>query len=419
MMYFVMKRFLTLALILLLASSLLPPAWAAEGSGPAPTAAPSSAETPEPSPTPDPAIRFEPEAGLPLPCPEYRLTEKRPFVFGGTVMSEVPLTRVAVIVSDEAGDVLLEAEAVIDAEDETATCFPLWDRTFPFENRSLSARIDFAALKPGTYVFTLKAANGVAGKTVLYTAPFTVERTTALHTLIPNDLRDTYPAMAAYVGDDTLPFTYQSGTYNQIWVDNGWIVRNTTTIDTPFGNSWRVNKAAEEPFRQAVEYMRTTYVHVGGRWNSGVIRLSRLVRSYNGPFIGRQEENSPFLSPHVLGLAVDLNPGGPNEAVPDNWATFCTEISENLIYNGIQEQNGLKYYDFTYIGAWGAAYERVPTIIQNYLLYELAFYRAGFFWGVYYDHTCDASHFGLGEYDPEIFGDSPLALRKVFEYIDS
>ena len=165
--------------------------------------------------------------------------------------------------------------------------------------------------------------------------------------------------------------------------------------------------------------MRTTYVHVGGRWNSGVIRLSRLVRSYNGPFIGRQEENSPFLSPHVLGLAVDLNPGGPNEAVPDNWATFCTEISENLIYNGIQEQNGLKYYDFTYIGAWGAAYERVPTIIQNYLLYELAFYRAGFFWGVYYDHTCDASHFGLGEYDPEIFSDSPLALRKVFEYIDS
>ncbi len=245
-----------------------------------------------------------------------------------------------------------------------------------------------------------------------------MERTTALHTLIPNDLRNTYPAMAAYAGQDTLPFTYRTGTYNQIWVDNGWIARNTTSIDTPFGEDWRVNKAAAEPFRQAVRYMRTTYVHVGGRWNSGVVRLSRLVRSYGGPFIGRQEENSPFLSPHVLGLAVDLNPGGPNEAVPENWDTFCREISENLIYNGIKEQNGLKYYDFTYIGTWGAAYERVPTVIQNYLLYELAFYRAGFFWGAYYDHTCDASHFGLGEYDPEIFSDSPLALRKVFEYID-
>ncbi len=413
-----MKRFLSLALILLLASSLLPPAWAAEGSGPAPTAAPTSEETPESSPEPDPAIRFLPEEGLPLPCPEYNLTEKRPFAFGGTVVSEVPLTRVAVAVSDEAGSVLLEAEATPDGEDETALRYPLWDKTFPFEDGSLSARIDFASLKPGTYTFTLKAENERAGEVVLYTAPFTVERTTALHTLIPNDLRNTYPAMAAYAGQDTLPFTYRTGTYNQIWVDNGWIARNTTSIDTPFGDDWRVNKAAAEPFRQAVRYMRTTYVHVGGRWNSGVVRLSRLVRSYGGPFIGRQEENSPFLSPHVLGLAVDLNPGGPNEAVPENWDTFCREISENLIYNGIKEQNGLKYYDFTYIGTWGAAYERVPTVIQNYLLYELAFYRAGFFWGAYYDHTCDASHFGLGEYDPEIFSDSPLALRKVFEYID-
>ena len=413
-----MKRFLSLALILLLASSLLPPAWAAEGSGPAPTPAPTSEETPESNPEPDPAIRFLLEEGLPLPCPEYNLTEKRPFAFGGTVVSEVPLIRVAVAVSDETGSVLLEAEATPDGEDETAVRYPLWDKTFPFEDGSLSARIDFASLKPGTYTFTLKAENEMAGEVILYTAPFTVERTTALHTLIPNDLRNTYPAMAAYAGQDTLPFTYRTGTYNQIWVDNGWIARNTTSIDTPFGDDWRVNKAAEEPFRQAVRYMRTTYVHVGGRWNSGVVRLSRLVRSYGGPFIGRQEENSPFLSPHVLGLAVDLNPGGPNEAVPENWDTFCREISENLIYNGIKEQNGLKYYDFTYIGTWGAAYERVPTVIQNYLLYELAFYRAGFFWGAYYDHTCDASHFGLGEYDPEIFSDSPLALRKVFEYID-
>ena len=116
---------------------------------------------------------------------------------------------------------------------------------------------------------------------------------------------------------------------------------------------------------------------------------------------------------------MDLNQNiGPNIAAPDNWAVFCKEISENLIYNGIQTNNGYSYYDFTYVGNWGQAYERVPTIVQNYLLYELAFYRAGFFWGVYYDHTCDASHFGLGEYDPSVHSDSPLALRKVFEYID-
>lgn len=420
MIFFVMKRAVVLVLILL-SALLLPSLVRAEEGWIAPRLSPPSASatpSPTPEPTPDPAIRFLPEEGLPLPGEANALTEKRPFAYGGTVVSGLPLTRVSVTVTDEAGQVLLAAEAAPDPEAEDALSFPLWDRTYPFEDESLSARTDFASLTPGTYTFTLKATNDGAGEVTLYSAPFTVESAAAIHTLNPNDLRDTYPAATAYLGEGVLPFTYRTGTYDQIWIDNGWINRNIVSISTPFGDDWRVNRAAEEPFRQAVRYMRTTYVHVGGRWNSGLVRLSHLVRSYCGPFLGRQEENSPFLSPHVLGLAVDLNPGGPNEAVPDNWATFCKEISENLIYNGIKEQNGLKYYDFTYIGAWGATYGNVPTVIQNYLLYELAFYRAGFFWGVYYDHTCDASHFALGEYDPQIHSDSPLALRKVFEYID-
>ncbi len=436
-----MKRLLALILILLMVCPLLPPAWAEEGEDtPAPEEAPQdvadeaeTVETPEPeailepevtpepeaTPEPDPAIRFFPEAGLPLPCEEYPLTEKRAFSFGGTVVSEIPLTRVSVAVSDQEGKVLLQAEEEPDRAEETATRFPLWDRTYPFEDDSLSGRMDFAALKPGTYTFTLKASNDVVGEVTLYLASFTVTRTSARHTLIPNDLRDTYPAAEAFLGEGVLPFTYQTGTYGQIWVDSGWVGRNIVSIDTPFDGKWRVNKAAVEPFKKAIQYMRTTYVHVGGKWNSGVMRLSRLVGSYKGPYYGRQEENTPFLSPHVLGLSVDLNKNfGLNDAVPDNWAFFCKEISENLIYNGIREKNGLRYYDFTYIGDWGTQYAGVPTIIQNYLLYELAFYRAGFFWGIYYDHTCDASHFGLGEYDPDVHTDSPLALRKVFEYID-
>ena len=398
-----MKRVLFLLFILLLTLSCWP-ARAEEGKGVAPS---------------EPSIALVPEEGLPLPCPEYPLTEKRGFVFGGTVVSLAPLDRVSAAVSDQKGQVLLSAEAEPDPEEESAYRFPLWDYTFPFEDASLSAQLNFASLKPGQYVFTLKASNASAGEVTLYTAPFTVERTSALHTMIPNDLRNTWPAAEAYLGKGVLPFTYRTGTYGQLQIDRSWVSRNIVEIDTPFGNPWRVNKAAVEPFKKAVAYMRTTYFHVGGKWDSGIQRLSRLVGSYNGPFISRQEEDSPFLSPHVLGLAVDLNSSiGLNEAVPDNWATFCKEISENLIYNGIQEKKGYRYYDFTYIGTWGTAYSRVPTIIQNYLLYELAFYRAGFFWGVYYDHTCDAKHFGLGECDPEIHTNSPLALRKVFEYID-
>ena len=398
-----MKRWILACLILLLALSLLPLARAEEGDGTAP----------------DPTIYLVPEDDLPLPCPEYHLTEKRGFVFGGTVVCDVPLTGVSVTIGDQNGQVLQLVEAAIEADDEDAACFPLWDRTYPFEDDSLSARTDFASLKPGEYTFTLKAANALVGEVTLYTAPFTVEKATALHTLIPNDLRGTWSAAEAYLGQGVLPFTYRTGTFGQIQIDSSWVSRNMVEINTPFDGPWKVNEAAREPFQKAVEYMRNTYIHVGGKWDSGVMRLGNLVASYTGPYVAREESYTPFLSPHVLGLAVDLNGGiGLNDAVPDIWPTFCKEISENLIYNGIREKNGYRYYDFTYIGTWGTAYERVPTIIQNYLLYELAFYRAGFFWGVYYEHTCDAKHFGLGEYDPEIHSDSPLALRKVFEYID-
>ena len=392
-----MKRFLSFVLILLLGLTPIP-AWAEIE-------------------TADPAIRFLPEDSLPLPSEAYALTEGRAFAFGGTVTSDLPLLSVSVTVSDEQGQILLEAtDRMEDTEDVTS--FPLWDRTYPFEDTSLSGRADFASLRSGKYTFTLRASNA-AGETTLYTSPFLVEPVTALHTLMPNDLRGTYWAAEAYLGKDALPFTYRTGTYHQIFIDNAWVGRNIVEINTPFEGTWRVNKAAAASFEQAIYYLRNTYVHVGGKWDSSILRLSFLVASYNGPYFPRQEEGTPFLSPHVLGLAVDLNRSiGPNEPAPGNWDIFCKEISENLIYNGIREKDGRRYYDFTYIGNWGTEHEKVPTVIQNYLLYELAFYRAGFFWGVYYDHTCDASHFGLGEHDPSIHSDSPLALRKVFEYID-
>ena len=410
-----MKRFLLPVLILFLIIILLPPVRAEEE-----TDASESVEAGEDARTvPDPSIRFIPEDSLPLPSEKYPMTEKRGFAFGGAIVSEIPLSRVWVTVSDENGQVLLQEEDEPDPEDPAAVSFPLRDATYPFEDESLSARTDFASLRPGNYVFTLKAASEAAGEVLLYTSPFTVTGTNAVHTLIPNDLRGTYLSASAYLGEGALPFTYRTGDYGQIFVDGSWMYQNLVLIDTPFNEQWRVNKAAAESFKEAIRYLQDTYIHVDGKWDSGIIRLNRLIRSYNGPFIGREEENTPFLSPHVLGLAVDLNTStGLNGPVSDNWDTFCREISENLIYNGIREKNGLRYYDFTYIGNWGTEFSRVPTILQNYLLYELAFYRAGFFWGVYYEHTCDASHFGLGEYDPAVHSDSPLALRKVFEYID-
>ena len=47
---------------------------------------------------------------------------------------------------------------------------------------------------------------------------------------------------------------------------------------------------------------------------------------------------------------------------------------------------------------------------------ELAFYRASFRWGFYFD-TSDAMHFTLTESSMEDFTDDPYALRKVYTYI--
>ena len=94
------------------------------------------------------------------------------------------------------------------------------------------------------------------------------------------------------------------------------------------------------------------------------------------------------------------------------------EVHDNLTYNGIVEVKGKQCYDFTYTGSASKGLKGVPEPLMNYLLYELAFYRAGFSWGLYYPHTSDAMHFSLSELSPSYFTEGQYALRKVFTYIE-
>ena len=76
------------------------------------------------------------------------------------------------------------------------------------------------------------------------------------------------------------------------------------------------------------------------------------------------------------------------------------------------------YYDYTYTGdslLW--VYRNIPETVINYLLYELAFYRAGFQWGHYYVSTSDGMHFTLTD-NIRISHDGNSGLRKVYEYIE-
>ena len=109
----------------------------------------------------------------------------------------------------------------------------------------------------------------------------------------------------------------------------------------------------------------------------------------------------------------------PNANIPRNHDLIGGEVRNHLTYLGIKtDENGIRYYDFAYDGSYSARYNKVPKTIINYLLYELAFFRAGFEWGFYYETTCDAMHFMLTENDITRHMHTDIGLRKVYEYID-
>jgi len=164
-------------------------------------------------------------------------------------------------------------------------------------------------------------------------------------------------------------------------------------------------------------------VHVrvsGTNGDSGVLLLSDLIDTYNGSYCSRFTTSEKSISHHAFGTATDLNGGmGVNDNLKENNAVINTEVGEKLTYNGTKTEEGVSYYDFTYSGdslLW--VFQNVPETVINYLLYELAFYRAGFEWGHYYISTSDGMHFTLTD-NIRISHDGNKGLRKVFEYTEN
>ena len=191
-------------------------------------------------------------------------------------------------------------------------------------------------------------------------------------------------------------------------------------MENATGGRWEVHKKAAGQFKKAVNYMKTVYLRVHGtNGDSGVIKLSELIGSFDGIWNPRFVSDRSFISHHAFGTAIDLNASlDANTNELSNRELIKSEVGSHLTYNGIKNEDGVSYYDFTYDGSHSAKLKGVPTTVVNYLLYELAFYRAGFNWGYYYDHTCDAMHFGLSEFSADVHNTSSRSLRKVRDYID-
>jgi len=243
------------------------------------------------------------------------------------------------------------------------------------------------------------------------------------HTLTQNKFDDNYLDAVEFFGENTdaFLFPYYVGDGRGIGTDPVW--RDAHIVPSSLG---RVNVFAVPNFETADHYLKNTYIRVNltnlrtGQTVDGVtILLDELVDKYCA-YVPRFQSNLEYLSHHTLGTAIDVNDNMfPNLNIPRNHDLIGGEVRNHLVYNGIKtDENGMKYYDFTYDGTYPAKYKRIPKSIVNYLVYELAFFRAGFEWGFYYETTCDAMHFMLTENDRNRHMHTDIGLRKVYEYIE-
>lgn len=388
----------------------------------APTTAPTQGPTPSPVPQPDPnaGISFSESSSLPLPSLNEDVPYGQPFCFGGVVTSSAPLLSVTAVITASNGQNI--SKSVTFGASDNVLSVELVDRTFPKTgNASLTYKVKFEELPAGNYVFSLYASSTASSNVLLKASQFRIVNS-EWRRLISNNLRNNYAYALSFFGSrDQFMFLYKWGEGRNITTESGWVENHMTSVTSPTGGRWYVHNKAKPYYEQAINYLNNTFVRVtwsNGAHDSGVIRLRELIRSFDGTLNTRFVSDRTFVSHHSFGTAIDLN--ASMDANVNNIANrnvIRDEVRDRLAYNGIKQQGGVSYYEFTYSGTHSSTYNGVPTTVINYLLYELAFFRAGFNWGYYYLHTCDGMHFGLSEMSADIHNTSSRSLRKVYSYI--
>lgn len=390
---------------------------------PEPTATPTPTPTPEPTPEPTatPApLMFTASEDLPLPDGTTSIHKGRFFWVDGAVTAPGPIVSVRAEIVDGKGKVVQEAAKTFAAAEDVHE-YRLLDLTFSNDIDCISENLKFQNLSVGSYTLRILAAEDEGEEQLLAEGAFTVNNDAWLQ-LQPNNLRGNYTAALAFFGDPArfmFRFKLQSGSV-RITVDPQWLKEYQAEATCLNGKKWTVHVDAVPYFEQACRYMESTYIHIAGpNFDTGALPLSAVMAKMDGTMVRRFVGNGEFLSHHSFGTAIDINAHyASHKNRLENREIIYNEVTNNLTYNGIVTIGDKPCYDFTYTGSARREVRNVPEPLMNYLLYELAFYRAGFSWGVYYPHTSDAMHFTLTELSPSLFTDGPYAMRKVFEYIE-
>ena len=396
----------------------------APASTPEVTAAPSPTVVPSPSPTPQiPSIlTFDESADNPMPANNISLALGRGYPLRGAVQSNYPLTSVSLEINcafSEDPRYPYVQRVSFDPEKAVYT-YPL-DDALTIEGVSLDSLTQFSALGVGIHTMRLYATStGQPTPEKLFETRFYI-LSSDWNTITKSDFSsNSYQSALNFFKDkEAFLYRYQWVDARYIVAEPKWEEQYIISYDClPGRDPWRIHKSALPYYQVASYYLNNVHVRVSGTsGDSGVLLLRDLIDTYNGSYCSRFTTSEKYISHHAFGTATDLNGGmGANDMQKENIDLINTEVRDFLTYNGIKKEDGVSYYDFTYSGdslIW--IYQSIPETVINYLLYELAFYRAGFQWGHYYVSTSDGMHFSLSE-NIRISHDGNEGLRKVFEY---
>ena len=375
-----------------------------------------------PAPVGRDGVHFQASLENPLITDGEELQKRLDFNIRGSVYSGDPLTSVTASFTSLGEAKGCEQTVTFDPA-ANVRAYSLENESLTVEQKALDTLFDISGLSAGRYRFTLSATTTSETTPVqLYTAECTIVDSKRL-VLTQNKFDDNYlEAYRFFQGNlDQFIFHFSLKDTRSIATENDW--RNTYIVESSLG---RVHSTAVPYFEAANHYLENTYVCVTlinpktGKQTDGRLTLLKDLISKEYTYVPRFQSNLQYVSHHTLGTAIDVNDDMyPNKNIVTNHELIGTDVKENLVYNGIMTaEDGRQYYDFTYNGSYSAKFERIPKTIINYLLYELAFYRAGFQWGYYYETACDAMHFTLSETDINLHMHSDIGLRKIYEYIE-
>ena len=368
------------------------------------------------------SVHFQSSLENPLIKDGEELQKRLDFNIRGSVYSGSPLTSVTANF-ESLGSAKGCTQTVTFDPAANVRAYSLENESLTIEQKALDSLFDISELSAGRYRFTLSATTTTETTPVkLYSAECTIVDSKRL-VLTQNKFDDNYlEAYRFFKGKlDQFIFHFSLKDTRSIATEDDW--RTTYIVESSLG---RVHSAAVPYFEAANHYLENTYVCVTivnprtGNQTAGRVTLLKDLISKETTYVPRFQSNLQYVSHHTLGTAIDVNDDMyPNKNIITNHELIGTDVKEHLVYNGIKsDEDGRQYYDFTYNGTYSAKFDRVPKTIINYLLYEFAFYRAGFQWGYYYETACDAMHFTLSETDINRHMHSDIGLRKVYEYIE-